>query len=253
MRTTLLVRVIAPVFLLVSLPCVAATVETETSLHKSDVTHSSNSGTDSAGAQPVAGVNEPMSPMFRPPAPTPDPTTPPARTFHDTQYGISFTVPTAWNLTRKDSDVSTFNLDARSAPRSARMRAVATIAFNPHPTSTFSGALFYFSVTPHSTQAQCSTQATAKSPHKGSTATIDGIAFEHGYDQHGVICTEARDEIYTSERGDACYRFDLVINTYCGGEVSGVRDISPDELNSVRNRMKAILDSVKFESSQASR
>jgi len=191
--------------------------------------------------------------MLRPPAASPDPSTPPARTFHDAQYGISFVVPTAWNVTRKDSDVSTFNLDARSAPRTAKMRAVASIAFNPHPTSTFSGALFYFSVTPHISAAQCSFQAAAEAPRKVTTAKVDGVTFNHGYDQHGVICTEARDEIYTAQRGDACYRFDLVINTYCGGEVSGVRDISPDELNAVRNRMKAILDSVRFDSDQASR
>lgn len=202
-------------------------------------------------SQSIAGIAEP--PVLRIPRTVPDPATPAASVFHDERYGVSFNVPTAWNLTRKDSSVSTFNLDARSALRSTKMRAVATIAFNPHPTSTFSGALFYFSVTPNTTAAECSKQATEKSPRKAGTADIDGVTFEHGYDQHGVICTEARDEIYTAERGDACYRFDLVINNYCGGEVSGVRDITPDELNSVRNRMKAILDSVKFEPSQASR
>lgn len=191
--------------------------------------------------------------MLRAQATVPEPTTPPAREFHDEHYGVSFTVPAAWELTRKDSSVSTFNLDARSALRSTRMRAVATIDFNPHPTSTFSGALFYFSVTPNISAADCSTQATKLSPRKTSTATIGGVTFEHGYDQHGVICTEARDEIFTAMRGNACYRFDMVINTYCGGEVSGVRDITPDELNSVRKRMKAILDSVRFDADQASR
>jgi len=251
MKSIVLVRVVAPLFLLTSLPCVAraATVESQSPLQKSnaDRTTSATPGM----SQPIAGIGEP--PMLRPPAAVPDPASPPARVFHDERYGVTFNVPTAWNLTRKDSDVSTFNLDARSALRSTKMRAVATIAFNPHPTSTFSGALFYFSVTPHTTAAECAKQATEKSPRKVGTASIDGVTFEHGYDQHGVICTEARDEIYTAMRDDACYRFDMVINTYCGGEVSGARDITPDELNSVRNRMKAILNSVKFESSQASR
>jgi len=176
-----------------------------------------------------------------------EPATPAARTFHDTTYGVSFRVPAAWNLSRKDADVSTFNLDARSAVRSTQMRAVAAINFNPHPTSTFSGALFYFSVTPHATPAQCSSQATVHTLHTVTTAQIGGLPFTHGYDEHGGICTEARDEIYTASRNNACYRFDLVINTFCGGDVSGVREISPRELDSVRSRLEAILDSVHFD------
>ena len=59
--------------------------------------------------------------------------------------------------------------------------------------------------------------------------------------------TEARDEIYTTLRNNACYRFDLVINTFCGGEVSGVRDITPAELNAVLKRLQSILDTVGFD------
>jgi hypothetical protein len=237
--------------LLACLPCAApaaTTPDTHTILHKADAMRASeDGGRDGSITQPIAGVAEPIPPMLRPQATPPDPTTPPARTFHDSQYGVSFTVPTAWDVTRTDSSVSTFNLDARSAVRATKMRAVATIGFNPHPTSTFSGALFYFSVTPNATPAECSNQATAQAPRKVTIAKIGGIPFNHGYDQHGVICTEARDEIYTAPHDHACYRFDLVINTYCGGDVSGVRDITPDELNSVRNRMQAILDSVHFD------
>ncbi|WP_188757820.1 hypothetical protein [Edaphobacter acidisoli] len=235
-----------------SLPCVAlaATVETQTGPHRSE-TPATTTTSSPVQNNPFTGALSTLE--MRAQATVPDPTTPPSREFHDEHYGVSFTVPVAWELTRKDSSVSTFNLDARSALRSTRMRAVATIDFNPHPTSTFSGALFYFSVTPDISAAQCSTQATKLSPRRNGTATIDGVTFEHGYDQHGVICTEARDEIFTAMRGNACYRFDMVINTYCGGDVSGVRDITPDELNSVRNRMKAILDSVRFDADRASR
>ena len=91
-----------------------------------------------------------------------EPTTPPAHAFHDTHYGVSFQIPAAWNFSRKDADLSTFNLDARTAPRNTQMRAVANIAFNPFPASTFTGALFYFSVTPHTTEAECSAQASAE-------------------------------------------------------------------------------------------
>lgn len=256
MTSKLLLRSCTPLFLLIALvpstAPAATTVQSSVSQHKAALVKASTSpssigSTTTPQPRPVAGVAEPVPPMLRAPAIPTEPTNPPARVFHDPQYGVSFRVPAAWNLTRKDSDVSTFNLDARSAVRATKMRAVATISFNPHPTSTFSGALFYFSVTPHATQQQCSDQASAEGPHTVSTTEIGGVPFTHGYDEHGVICTEARDEIYTARHDNACYRFDLVINTYCGGDVSGVRDISAGELDSVRNRMQAILDSVHFD------
>jgi hypothetical protein len=210
-----------------------------------------------AQTRPIPGKPEPVPPLLqsKPSSSAPEPNIPPARPFHDSRYGVSFTIPPAWNVTRKDGDVSTFNLDARNAAHTAQLRAVASISFNPHPYSTFSGALFYFAVTPHATPAQCTAQASPKpsaqasaQPVRTSTTTqIGGIPFTHGYDEHGVICTESRDEIYTTSRNNACYRFDVVINTFCGGDVSGVQDISPRELDSVRHRMQTILDSVHFD------
>jgi hypothetical protein len=176
-----------------------------------------------------------------------DPTTPPAHPFHDTRHGVSFQIPAGWNFSRKDSDLSTFNLDARSAPRNIQMRAVANMAFNPFPASTFSGALFYFSVTPHTNEAECRAQASAQAPHTVDTVTIDGVSFTHGYDEQGTICIEARNEIYTAQRNNSCYRFDFVINTFCGGEVSGVRDITPQQIDAVRKRLESILGTVKFD------
>jgi hypothetical protein len=246
-----LLRCLAPLFLPAVLACAASAAAispaNDTVPRAAAAQHTTPAAvigtTTPADTKPIAGVAEPVPPGLRPP---PGPTEP-TRTFHDPEYGVSFRVPQAWILTRTDSSVSTFRLDARHADRTTKMRAVATISFNPHPTSTFSGALFYFSVTPHASQAECSFQASTRPPRSTTTAEIGGISFNHGYDEHGVICTEERDEIYTAHRNDACYRFDLVINTYCGGDVSGVRDISDEELDAVRNRMQAILNSVKFD------
>jgi hypothetical protein len=198
-------------------------------------------------SRPIPGQPEPIPPMLQSHTPAPEPTTPPAHPFRDSRYHVTFTVPAAWNLTRKDSEVSTFRLDAPTATRATQLRAVATISFNPHPFSTFSGALFYFSVTPHTTAGECAFQASAKAPRTVITSQIDGIPFAHGYNEHGGICTESRDEIYTTPRNNVCYRFDVVINTFCGGDVSGVQDITDRELDSVRKRMQTILDSVKFD------
>ena len=198
-------------------------------------------------AQTKSSGSEAVPPMLRPKPPAVEPSMPPAHPFHDSRYGITFTVPAAWELNRKDAEVSTFNLDARSIAHTTQLRAVASISFNPHPNSTFSGAFFYFSVTPHLGNAECSAQATVREPRTASSAQIGGIPFTHGYDEHGGICTESRDEIYTTARNNACYRFDAVINTFCGGDVSGVQDISPRELDAVRHRMQKILDSVHFD------
>ncbi len=198
-------------------------------------------------AGPPRGVPEPVPPFLQNHPVAAEPTTPPARTFRDRRYGISFTVPAAWNVTRKDYEVSTFHLDARNAAHNAQLRAVATISFNPHPTSTFAGALFYFSVAPHTSASQCSAEASTIRLHQVTMLEIGGVSFSHGYAEHGGICTESRDEIYTTTRRDTCYRFDAVINNFCGGDVSGVRDITVLELNSVRRRMQDILDTVKFD------
>lgn len=201
------------------------------------------------GLAQVSGPVKPeeVPPMLRQKIATAEPTTPKARPFYDARGGVSFTVPTAWNLNRRDSEVSTFRLDAVTAPRTAQLRAVASISFNPFPTSTFSGALFYYSVIPHLTAAQCNAQAQARAPRTVTNVQADGVMYTHGYDEHGGICTESRDEIYATSRNGSCYRFDAVINNFCGGDVSGVRDISEDELNSLRSRMDRILETVRFD------
>jgi hypothetical protein len=196
-----------------------------------------------ATTAPVYAQQKLLTPTLTPP----DPKTPLARSFSDPRSGISFQVPAGWNLTRKDHEVSTFSLDARSATRSTQMRAVANITFNPFPLSTFSGAYFYASLTPHVSDADCARQASALNSHPATSTTVAGTPFTHGYDEHGGICTESRDEIYTTPRNGACYRFDLVINNFCGGDVSGVRDMTPQELDSVRKRLQAILATVQFD------
>src|ERR1700760_3019504 len=134
-----------------------------------------------AQTRPIPGRPEPVPPLLQGKPPAPEPNTPPARPFHDGRFGVSFTIPPAWNITRHDGDVSTFNLDARNAAHTAQMRAVASISFNPHPYSTFSGALFYYSVTPNVTANQCAAQAIARAPHTVTTRQVAGVPFTQGY------------------------------------------------------------------------
>ena len=172
---------------------------------------------------------------------------PPPRHIHDTHYGVSFDLPAGWNVTERDGDVSTFALDARTAAGNSRMREVAQLAFNPFPTSTFAGALFYFSVTPRATEHSCASQASAQAPRVAATSNIGGLSFAHGYDQHGFFNDTATTEIYTTLHRGACLRFDLVLNTFCGGDVSGVRSMSDAEIQGVRKRLENVLSTVRFD------
>ncbi len=185
------------------------------------------------------------------PKPVPEPVNPPARTLRDARDQLTFDLPAGWNFSRHDGEFSTFALDARSALAETRFHAAAALDFNPFPYSTFSGAFFYVSVTPRSTALSCSNQAAAPASHASPPLTLDGTTFKRGYTEHGGSCIESRDDVYTALRGNNCLRFDLVINTFCGGEVSGARDMTPAELNAVRGRIEGVLRSVRFDHSQA--
>lgn len=178
------------------------------------------------------------------------PVAPPANAkiqdFRDSHYGVRFSIPGGWTLARKDGEVSTFHLDARTASPKAQMRSVAAIGFNPYPFSTFSGALFYYSVEPHTTDAECAKQATGPTAHVRDTQDIDGMSFAHGHDEHGHICIEARDEVYTAYRKGSCYRFDLAMNTFCSVS-SGAVDLTDMELEQIDKRMTDILSTVKLD------
>jgi hypothetical protein len=182
------------------------------------------------------------------------PATAKPQAFRDGHFGVRFEVPGGWSLARKDGQVSTFHLDARTASPKALMRSVVAIQFNPFPYSTFSGALFYYSVAPHTTDAECARQATGfavkaaldqDAPAK-DVQDIDGMSFAHGHDEHGKICVEARDEVYTAYRKGSCYRFDLAMNTFCSVS-SGAADLTEEQLQQIDQKMADILSTVKLD------
>ena len=181
------------------------------------------------------------------------PTAPPekaaAQGFKDGHFGVKFQVPPGWSLTRKDGEVSTFHNDARSASSTAQVRGIASLDFNPYPSSTLSGAVFYYSVTPHSTDEDCAKEAAPDDvPTVAPTDVQDigGMRFTHGHDEHGDICVEARDEVYTAYRKGSCYRFDMEINTFCAIS-SGAEEITERQLQSMNQRMADILSTVTLD------
>ena len=176
----------------------------------------------------------------------PDPTTPPAHDFVDRTAQLSFRVPAGWQVSRRDGDFSTLRLDARTAPRRSKLIAVAMMDFNPFPKSTFAGALFYVSAAPALTAAACAEEAHAKPNAALPDRPVGDVRFARGRDEHGKICTEERDTVYTAMRHGVCLRLDLAVNTFCGGEVSGARDMTDEQIGNIEGRLDGILDSLQF-------
>ena len=166
--------------------------------------------------------------------------------FHDKQSGVRFVVPAGWSFVQRDREVSTFHLDARSATPKAEMRGVAAIGFNPFPLSTFSGALFYYSVQRHTDDRACARQAFKFGEAQGEVETIGGMEFMHGHDEHGGMCVEQRDEVYTAFRKGTCYRFDLAVNTFCA-KSSGASEMTVRQFDEIEARMEGILASVQWD------
>jgi len=210
-------------------------------------------GASAQEPEPVPQVPKvkPVPPLPKPgpyvaPKPPPEPTDPPAQTVSDVRTHVTFHLPAGWVLSRRDGEISTFRLDARTASPRASLRAVANLNFNPFPRSTFSGALFYLSATAHISAAACAAQTTTKPDKPMASAVVGDVKFSRGRDDHGHICTEARDVTYTAMRGGSCVRFDLAINSFCGGDVSGAEDLTDAQLGSLFDRMQKILDTVRF-------
>jgi hypothetical protein len=183
-------------------------------------------------------------PPLHPTAPAREPTDPPARDVRDPFDRLTLHLPAGWNLTRKDGEISTFHLDARSAPRKSKLHLVASLAFNPYPQSTFSGAILYVSSAPGLSAAACAAETATKPFEALPPGTVDGQTFARGKDEQ--ICTESRDVAYTAMRRNACLRFDLAINSFCGGDVSGAEDLTADQLQAIYTRLMKILESVRF-------
>lgn len=177
--------------------------------------------------------------------PTAPPPTAAPQGFKDGHFGVKFQVPPGWSLNRKDGLVSTFHEDARSATSKAQVRGIASLDFNPYPYSTLSGAVFYFSVEPHTNDAECAKEASAENSLPTDVQNIGGMQFTHGHDEHGDICVEARDEVYTAYRKGACYRFDMEINTFCAIS-SGAQEITTRQIESLNKRMVDILSTVQL-------
>lgn len=185
----------------------------------------------------IPGLNVPKEPKDLKPA---------ATDFYDKQYKLHFHVPAGWNFARKDGELSTFAADTRDAKANLEVRGVAAMNYNPYPPSTFAGALMYYSVLKHTTQQECAGVATSGNLKPLGTTQIAGVTFQHGRDEHGASCIESRNDVFTTMRGSACVRFDLVVNTFCAAS-SGAMEIQPNQLGDIQARLAGILGSVRFD------
>ena len=185
-------------------------------------------------------------PPLHPQAPVKEPTDPPARDVRDPRGHLTLHLPPGWTLALEDGEISTYRLDARTAPRRSQLHLAASLGFNPFPQSTFEGAIFYVSSSPTASAAACAAQTTLPPAKSLDAARIDRVKFSRGRDEHGRICTESRDVIYAAEVRGECLRFDLAINNFCGGEISGAQDLTEPQLGSLFSRLQEILNSVRL-------
>ncbi len=186
--------------------------------------------------QRAPGVN-PMAPE------EPEHPQPAARDFRDRKDGLTLRIPAGWDLEQKDGVLSSFQKDVSAMRGPFHLRAVATLTYNPYAYSTFAGAAFYFSTLTHSNAQVCASQTKAPTAKAQSDVAIAGIPFNHGQDHHGMICTESRDDVFTTMRGGTCLRFDLVVNTFCS-QTSGALELSPKQLGDIDTRLGGILQSI---------
>lgn len=170
---------------------------------------------------------------------------PAATTVRDAKYKISYQVPAGWDTERKDGILSTLRKDVRSANAGMQVRGVSAINYNPYPPTTFSGALFYYSVMPKATAQSCAALATTAHLKPQPDVTVNGLTFKHGHDQHGGMCTESRDEVFTTLAGKTCLRFDLVVNTFCQ-QSSGAMELNAQQLGDVHTRLANMLGSIQI-------
>ncbi len=175
-----------------------------------------------------------------------EPQDPPPQNYVDPVSHLYFHVGPGFRLERRDKVLSTFHMDARTAPAAAQLRAVAGMEFNPFPASTFSGGMVAYSVATGVGSAACEAQVRVAPEKKLATMKLGGVPFWRGLDEHGGICTEHRTVTYTAEVKGSCVRFDLTVNTFCGGEVSGAIDMTDLQLADVFRRLERVVDTVEF-------
>lgn len=198
-----------------------------------------------ASAQVSIPKNATDLPGFSTPKETQNPK-PAKRPFADKKYKLHFEIPAGWDFEKKDGYLSNFSHDSRDTDPNLDVRGVAAINFNPWPPTTFSGALFYYSVKPKSSAADCAAQTSSGNVHAVAPVTIDGISFHHGKDEYGIGCVQSRIDVFTTLRGNACVRFDTVINTYCAAN-SGASEINARQLGDIQARLGRILGSIRFD------
>ena len=122
---------------------------------------------------PILGKPEPVPPFLQANRPAPEPTTPPARPFHDARYGVSFTIPPPGTSPAETATSAPSASTPAPPPTPPRCAPSPPSAFNPYPYSTFSGAFFYFSVTPDVTAEPVPPpRPSARAPH--TVGTIQG-------------------------------------------------------------------------------
>ena len=175
------------------------------------------------------------------------------KTYRDTQYGVTFQYPALWDT---DPEMG-FYLSAQILlPGRKPLAAVGfggsqKSKYHPYPNTNLSGVQFVYVVLPESTAEQCQHETKGEEESdKDTQETIHGVTYRHLSSGGAGLCHQAEDQIYAAYRGGRCYLFDAAIDTVCPDPDEGRREITHAEINTLRNQLKQIMQSVRIGSNK---
>jgi len=171
------------------------------------------------------------------------------KTYRDAQHGVSFQYPMPWV---SDPEMG-FYLPAQILlPDRKPLAAVGfggsqKSKYHPYPKTNLSGVQFVYVVLPEATAEQCQHETKGEEESdKETQETIHGVSYRHLSSGGAGLCHQAEDQIYAAYRGGRCYLFDAAIDTVCPDPDDGRREITPAEINTLRNQLKQIMQSVRI-------
>jgi hypothetical protein len=169
-------------------------------------------------------------------------------TYRDKQHGVSFQYPANWKF---DINRKFFLITTISKPNHPPL---ANVGFgdtlpNDHraeyPNTNLAGVEFVYDVLPHTTAEQC--RNIAQSVSAATQERINGMTFHHRTFENAAMCKQATEDLYFTADSNRCYLFDALTETICEDTTEGARNITPAELQTVKEQLHQIMLSVKIE------
>jgi hypothetical protein len=170
------------------------------------------------------------------------------KTYRDNQHDVRFSYPSSWTFDIDRRFFLTATIEKPDRPPLANVGFGDTLTNNhrsEYPNTNLAGVQFIYDILPNMTAEQCRNVA-----QPGGVATqerINGITFLHLTSENAAMCKQATEHLYVTADSNRCYLFDALIETICEDTIEGARNITPAELQTVKDQLHQIMLSVKIE------